>query len=267
MILPRFSKSVGTSEPREPAASRRENTILFTLAALQFIGFVDFMIVMPLGPQLLADLGVDDRSFSWVVSAHTLAAGLASFLAAPLLDRGSRKLVYIIVATGLLVGTAACVAAGRLPSLLAARCITGAFGGVLGALSLTIVVEMFSAERCGRAIGTLMSAFAVASTHLPAFGIAGAAPVVAALMAANAGRMVTALSLITASIAPRARGSFMSMNYSVQQIAIGMGAALGGMMVEGGAGEPPRHFGTVGIVAAGATISSLWLAARIRPTA
>lgn len=413
MFLPRFNKSVGTSEPREPTASRRENTILFTLAALQFIGFVDFMIVMPLGPQLLADLGVDARSFSWVVSAHTLAAGLTSFLAAPLLDRGSRKLVYIIVATGLLVGTAACGAAGSLPFLLAARCITGAFGGVLGALSLTIVVEMFSAERRGRAIGTLMSAFAVASvagvplgialgaglgwqapffalallglplvvlaarllpplaapvddsrrdylahlfetllkpshrpayalvallmvsafsvipfistalvanvgvtgvqlpivyvaggllclfttpligrlvdriggiamframvlasaammlvlTHLPAVGIAGAAPVVAVLMAANAGRMVTAMSLITASIAPRARGSFMSMNYSVQQIAIGMGAALGGMMVEGGAGEPLRHYGTVGIVAAGATLSSLWLAAHIRPTA
>lgn len=154
MILPRFSRSVGTSEPREPAASLRENTILFTLAALQFIGFVDFMIVMPLGPQLLADLGVDARSFSWVVPAHTLAAGLASFLAAPLLVRGSRRLVYIIVATGLLAGTAACGAAGSLPFLLAARCITGAFGGVLGALSLTIVVEMFSAERCGRPDGS-----------------------------------------------------------------------------------------------------------------
>lgn len=104
-------------------------------------------------------------------------------------------------------------------------------------------------------------------THLPAVGIVGAAPVVAGLMAANAGRMVTAMSLITASITPRARGSFMSVNSSVQQISIGMGAALGGMIVEGGAGEPLRHFGTVGIVAAGATISSLWLAARIRPTA
>jgi predicted MFS family arabinose efflux permease len=103
--------------------------------------------------------------------------------------------------------------------------------------------------------------------HLPAVGIAGAAPVAAALMAANSDRMVTAMSLITASIAPRARGSFMSMNYSIQQIAMGMGAALGGMIVEGDAGKPLRHFGTVGIVAAGATISSLWLAAHIRPTA
>jgi predicted MFS family arabinose efflux permease len=57
--------------------------ILFTLAAIRFIGLVDFMIVMPLGPQLLADLGIDARRFSWVVSAYTLAAGGAGFLAAP----------------------------------------------------------------------------------------------------------------------------------------------------------------------------------------
>jgi MFS family permease len=42
---------------------------------LQFIGLVDFMIVMPLGPLLLADLGIDSRRFSWAVSAYTLAAG------------------------------------------------------------------------------------------------------------------------------------------------------------------------------------------------
>jgi signal transduction histidine kinase len=51
----------------------------------------------------------------------------------------------------------------------------------------------------------------------------------------------------------------------VQSAASRMGAQV--EIVEGGAGEPLRHFGTVGIVAAGATISSLWLAAHIRPTA
>ena len=32
---------------------RRERLILFILAAVQFITIVDFMIVMPLGPQLM----------------------------------------------------------------------------------------------------------------------------------------------------------------------------------------------------------------------
>ena len=59
----------------------------------------------------------------------------------------------------------------------------------------------------------------------------------------------------------------MSANSAVQHVASGLGATLGGMIVEGGAGEPLRNFGTVGILAACATIASLWLAARIRPVA
>lgn len=391
----------------------RESVILFTLAAIQFIGIVDFMIVMPLGPQLLADLGIDARRFSWVVSAYTLAAGVAGFLAAPWLDRVPRKTAYLVFSIGLLAGTAACGLAPTYPLLLAARCVTGGFGGVLGGLALAIVADVFPGERRGRATGTLMLAFAVASvagvplgivlgtrlgwqapfftltalglplvalaawalppldahvdgtrrhplahlldtltlpahrrgfaliallmvgafavipfistafvanvgvteaqlpavfiagglltlvttplagrlvdrfgplavfrgivplsaammlvlTHLPAVGIAVAAPVAAVLMATNAGRMVTAMALITSSIEPRRRGSFMSANSAVQHIASGLGATLGGMIVAGGAGEPLRHFGTVGFLAAGATVASLWLAARIRPLA
>ena len=391
----------------------REAAILFTLAAFQFIGIVDFMIVMPLGPQLRADLGIDAQKFSWVVSAYTLAAGLAGVLAAPWLDRVPRKTAYLVFALGLLAGTAACGLATTYPLVLAARCVTGGFGGVLGGLALTIVADVFPSERRGRATGILMLAFAAASvagvplgialgmrlgwqapffaltllglplvglsawslpplaahvdgtrrhavahlldaitvpasrrasaliallmvgafavipfistalvanagvteaqlpavfvvgglltlvstpltgrlvdrfgplpvfrgivplsavmilvlTNLPAVGIAVAAPVAAVLMAANAGRMVTAMSLITSSIEPRRRGSFMSTNSSVQHVASGVGATLGGMIVEGGVGEPLRHFGTVGLLAAGATIASLWLAARIRPVA
>jgi predicted MFS family arabinose efflux permease len=77
--------------------------------------------------------------------------------------------------------------------------------------------------------------------------------------------MVSAMSLITASIEPRRRGSFMSVNSAVQHVASGLGAMVGGLIVTGGAGEPLRNFGTVGILAAGVTIASLWLAGRIRP--
>ncbi|MFM9196914.1 MAG: MFS transporter, partial [Planctomycetia bacterium] len=118
---------------------------------------------MPLGPQLLADLGIDAREFSWVVSAYTLSAGLAGFLAAPWLDRVPRKMAYLTFSLGLLAGTAACGLATTYPLLLAARSVTGGFGGVHGALALAIVADVFPPERRGRATGTLMLAFAVAS--------------------------------------------------------------------------------------------------------
>jgi DHA1 family inner membrane transport protein len=389
----------------------RESLVLLALAALQFIALVDFMIVMPLGPQLLDDLGMNAERFSWVVSAYTLAAGLAGFLAAPWLDRVPRRPAYLVATIGLLAGTVACGLATTFPRLLAARCVTGGFGGVHGGLALAIVADVFPPDRRGRATGTLMASFAVASvvgvplgialgtrfgwqapffvlavlgvplfglaawslpplppqadeprrhplahllelltipahvrgfsliamlmfaafavipfistalvanvgvtqaqlpaifiaggllallttpltgrlvdrvgaqsvffgvvpvsagmmlaiTHLPAVGIYGAAPVAAVLMASNASRMVTAMSLITASIEPRRRGGFMSINSSIQHIASGLGTTCGGLIVDGGSGEPLRHFGTVGILAAGITLASLWLAARIRP--
>ncbi|MFM8892695.1 MAG: MFS transporter, partial [Planctomycetia bacterium] len=145
--------------------------ILFALTALQFIGLVDFMIVMPLGPQLMADLGIDARKFSWVVSAYTLAAGVAGFLATPWLDRVPRKSAYLWVSLGLLAGTVACGLAGTFPLLLAARCVTGGFGGVHGALALAIVADVFPAERRGRATGTLILAFAIASVAGVPLGI------------------------------------------------------------------------------------------------
>jgi hypothetical protein len=58
----------------------------------------------------------------------------------------------------------------------------------------------------------------------------------------------------------------MAIKSSVQHIASGLGTTCAGLIVDGGAGgEPLRHFGTVGIFAAGLTLASLWLASRIRP--
>lgn len=86
--------------------------------------------------------------------------------------------------------------------------------------------------------------------------------------ATNATRMVTAMSLlITASIEPRRCGGLMSVIVSAQHVASGLGATVGGPIVEEGGGEPQRHFGTVGILVAGTTSASLGFAAHNRPAA
>ena len=94
-------------QPRSAPASSG-GLILLTLAGLQFINLVDFMIVMPLGPQLQADLGIRAHQFGWIVSSYTLAAGIAGFFAAAWLDRLPRKGAYIVLSLGLIAGTAAC---------------------------------------------------------------------------------------------------------------------------------------------------------------
>src|SRR5262249_1931724 len=71
--------------------------------------------------------------------------------------------------------------------------------------------------------------------------------------------------LITASAAPRIRGSFLSINASVQQAASGLAAALGGLMVGQGEGGEMTGFPLVGGLACVAALLTVWLAGHLRP--
>lgn len=148
---------------RREGYTRAERSLLAALAAVQFTSIVDFMIVMPLGPQLVESLGIDTVGFGWIVSSYTFAAGAAGLAAAPILDRVDRRTAFLLLAVGFAAGTLLCGLAGGYGTLLAARTMTGAFGGLLGGQSLAIVGDVFPEERRGRATGTLMSGFALAS--------------------------------------------------------------------------------------------------------
>ena len=44
-----------------------------TLAGIQFIHIVDFMVMMPMGPQLTQLFNISDAKFGLLVSAHTFS--------------------------------------------------------------------------------------------------------------------------------------------------------------------------------------------------
>jgi predicted MFS family arabinose efflux permease len=104
----------------------------------------------------------------------------------------------------------------------------------------------------------------VVITHLPPVPVAVAVAVFGGLMVCNVGRMIAAMAMITGSVEPHRRGAFLSANSSVQHIAAGLGAYLGGIIVMESDGKI-LHFGTVGWIAAFATLASIGLAVRIRP--
>lgn len=83
-------------------------------------------------------------------------------------------------------------------------------------------------------------------------------------MVLMSGRMVPAMALITASSAPAYRGSFMSCNSAVQQLAAGLATSLGGLLLqESDAGEL-SGFGFVGLLCCCATAACVVLAGRLR---
>ncbi|MGB0069033.1 MAG: MFS transporter [Isosphaeraceae bacterium] len=169
----RADRSSGTQVIREgengkhitvPAEQRRRELILLlVLASVQFFSIVDFMVVMPLGPQLRRTMGIDTFQFGLIVSSYTVSAGVAGLLGSSILDRFGRRRAYLSLFTGFLAGTLLCGLSINYATLLTARIITGAFGGILGGMALAIIGDVFPEERRGRATGVLMSAFALAS--------------------------------------------------------------------------------------------------------
>lgn len=142
---------------------RRERLVLAALSAVQFTTIVDFMVVMPLGPQLMRAMKIDPAQFGLIVSSYTFAAGVAGLVASTVVDRFPRRTSFIGLYAGFLLGTLFCALAPTYHLLLVARIVTGAFGGILGGMSMAIIGDVFPEERRGRATGSLMSAFALAS--------------------------------------------------------------------------------------------------------
>lgn len=183
---------------------RRELWLLLSLAGIQFTHILDFMIMMPLGPQFRALFGISDAQFGLLVAAYTLAAGGSGLLASTYIDRFGRKRLLLALYVLFGLATLACGLAPSYAFLMAARIAAGLFGGVLSALCQTIVADVIPFERRGRAMGIVMTSFSVStvagvplglflaahfSWHAPFFGIAGLSALLALLAAASMPRL------------------------------------------------------------------------------
>ncbi len=151
-----------TSEVENPQPTS-ERLLLLILAAVQFATIVDFMIVMPLGPQLMRVMQISPATFGLIVSSYTFAAGVAGLVASTVVDRFPRRRTFMFLYSGFLIGTMLCGLAPNHWALVLARILTGIFGGVLGGFSMAIIGDVFPEERRGRATGSLMTGFALAS--------------------------------------------------------------------------------------------------------
>ena len=389
----------------------REWAVLLVLAGVQISHILDFMILMPLGPQFMRMFAIGPTKFGLLVSVYTFTAAAVGFAAAFFIDRFDRKKSLLILYACFGATTLLAASSDSYATLLAARAMAGAFGGVLSAIVFAIVGDLIPDSRRGAALGVVMSSFSIAATvgvpvslslatqftwRAPYFFLAGLCilvwsgvlwllprmrghlnaarerrplaqalevfrepnlrraflfsatlffsgfaiiPFISPYMVANvgvreaqlpllyliggmltlavvrlvgrltdlhgkqrvftlvacasalamlnlthlprvpiylaiassafmmcmmSGRFVPAMALMTSSVAPRLRGSFMSFNSSVQQFASGA-ASFGASLVIGrnAAGEL-THYGTVGILAAAATLASIYLARRIR---
>ncbi|OGS98653.1 MAG: MFS transporter [Gallionellales bacterium RIFCSPLOWO2_12_FULL_59_22] len=147
----------------QPLTPQRERYLLLTLAGIQFSHVLDFMIMMPLGPILIAAFGISTHEFGLLVASYSFSAALSGLLAATFVDRFERKRLLLVMFVLFGLATLACGLAPGYATLLVARSLAGAFGGVLGALVQTIVGDVIPFARRARASGVVSAAFSLSS--------------------------------------------------------------------------------------------------------
>jgi predicted MFS family arabinose efflux permease len=145
---------------QKPTFNSYEVFVICILTFIQFTVILDFMVLSPLGAILMPTLKITPAQFGMVVSGYAISAGLSGFLAAGFADKFDRKKLMLFFYTGFVIGTLLCGIAQTYEFLLAARIITGIFGGVIGSISFAIVTDLFKMEVRGRVMGFLQMAFA-----------------------------------------------------------------------------------------------------------
>ena len=188
------------NQPKSPAVkfTGYQKFVIALLALTQFTVILDFMVMSPLGDLLMKSLDMNPSNFGIAVAAYAFSAGISGLLTAGFADKYDRKKLFLFFYVGFILGTIMCGLANSYHVLVAARIITGIFGGVIGSISMAIVADLFSIQQRGRVMGFMTMGFGASQVlgipiglylaniwgwHAPFFWVAGMAAVVASLIA------------------------------------------------------------------------------------
>lgn len=137
--------------------------IVVAMAGIQFINIIEFMMIMPLGPDFAKTLNIPLSYLAYLSGTYTAMEAIASFVMAFFLDRFDRRAVLATMLIGFTIGTLSCILATDFTTLLIGRAVTGLFGGPLSSLVMAIVIDSVPLERRGKAIGAMTSSFSLAA--------------------------------------------------------------------------------------------------------
>ncbi len=155
--------ALGRQAHRQTLPTMSERLLIALLTAIQFTYMVDFVLMMPLGPQLQRELHCDAQAFSVLVASCVIAGGIVALGAASFIDRFDRRRLLLAVYAGMTLATIACGLCDHYATLLCARIAAGGCGGLIGSLVMTIIGARIPYQRRGMATGAVMAAFSLAS--------------------------------------------------------------------------------------------------------
>ncbi|RLT96839.1 MFS transporter [Ketobacter sp.] len=140
-----------------------QNRIIALIGAVKFVFILDFMMLMPLGPDVAGALSFSAERLGWLSASYTVASMLAGLLAVRWLDRFSRKPAFLLCFGALVLFTVLTPLVNSLSGLMTVRALTGLAGSPAVALGMAILIDAIPPQSRGRAIGRVMIAFSLAA--------------------------------------------------------------------------------------------------------
>ncbi len=141
---------------------RGKFSILLAIWLMQFVNYVDRVVVSFAGPSMMKSLGIDTATFGIVLSSFALGYFLSQTPGGLMADRWGARAVVIVgplfwaLFTGM-TGFVATVAA-----LIAVRLLFGVSEGLSNSASYKLIGDNFAEEERARAVSVWVTAFAVA---------------------------------------------------------------------------------------------------------
>jgi EmrB/QacA subfamily drug resistance transporter len=155
--------------PAEEPDPRRWRALIICLVA-GFMALLDVSIVNVAIPSIATGLHAGESSLQWIVSGYALTFGLLLVPAGRIGDARGRRPAFM---WGLALFTLASVACGLSPNdgtLIAARLLQGAAGGVLMPQMSGLIQQLFSGAERGRAFGLLGATIGISTAVGPLLG-------------------------------------------------------------------------------------------------
>lgn len=140
-----------------------------TLAAGVVLHSVNVFLATTILPSVIDDIGGEDV-YAWATTVFMFASVIGSTTAAALLAARGPRASYRLAALVLGVGTLVCALAPTMPVLLVGRAAQGLGGGVLFALSYSMVRSTFEEALWPRALALVSAMWGVSTLVGPALG-------------------------------------------------------------------------------------------------
>jgi len=138
-----------------------DRSFIFIVFLIQYIAFYELIVISPLAPDYLQNLGILTSDIGIVSGSFSLAAAISGIIAVTFIDNYDRKTLLVYCLIGILVGSATTIFASNFHEFLLAVVVKGMFCGPATTIALAMLSDCIPSGKRGSAVAKVMSSYPV----------------------------------------------------------------------------------------------------------